>query len=93
MTAQRAPSRSAERAGILIFAVGIALLALVFVLAVLTFRELPQILASDRPAPQGILTVLGIAGVRALFLLVMAYVGSLLASKGLDLYSAARANR
>ena len=94
MTAQGMPSGSVGRAiGIVIFIVGIVLLAVVFVLAILTFRQLPQILASDQPPPQGILTLLAIAAVRAVFLMVMGYVSSLLASKGLELYSASRASQ
>lgn len=77
----------------MIFTIGIALLVLVFVLAVMAFLQLPLIVASDRPAPQGIVTVLAVAAVRAVFLLVMAYVSSLLASKGLDLYAAAKVQR
>jgi hypothetical protein len=73
-----------------IFAIGVALLAAVFVLAILTFRQLPQVLASDQPAPQGTLAVLGIAAVRAVFFIVLGYVSSLIASKGLELYSASR---
>jgi flagellar basal body-associated protein FliL len=94
MAAQEAPSGSAGRSmGIVIFTVGIALMAVVFVLAILTFQQLPQLLASDQPPPQGILAVLAIAAARAVFLLVMGYVSSLMASKGLDLYAASRASR
>jgi uncharacterized protein YqhQ len=88
-----APGSAARSVGILIFTIGIALLVLVFVLAVMAFLQLPLIVASDRPAPQGIVTVLAVAAVRAVFLLVMAYVSSLLASKGLDLYAAAKVQR
>jgi hypothetical protein len=91
MAAQDASSGSAGRSfGMIVFAIGVALLAAVLILAMLTFRQLPQVLASDQPVPQGILTVLAIAAVRALFLIVMGYVSSLIASKGLELYSASR---
>jgi hypothetical protein len=94
MAAQDVHVGSAGRSfGMVIFAIGVALLAAVFVLTILTFRQLPQILASDQPAPQGMLTVLAIAAVRAVFLIVMGYVSSLIASKGLELYAASRSSQ
>jgi len=85
--------RAARRVGMLIFTIGIVLLAVVFSLAIITFRQLPQMMADDRVSPQGIIRGLTVAAVRGGFLLVMAYVSSLLASKGLDLYSASKAGR
>lgn len=76
--------------GIIIFVLGIVLLVVVFALAAITFGQLARAMADPSAAGPGIPTVLAAAAVRAVFLLVMAYVSSLLASKGLDLFSAAK---
>ena len=76
--------------GIVIFAIGVVLLIVVFALAAITFGQLARAMANPPSVGPGIPTVLAVAGVRAVFLLVMAYVSSLLASKGLDLFTAAK---
>lgn len=76
-----------RRLGAGIFALGLLLLALVFTLAAIAFAQVPARLASP---PGGVAALLAVALVRTLFLLVMAYAASLLASKGLELYQAGR---
>jgi hypothetical protein len=67
------------------------MLVVVFVLAALAFAGLPQALDSaSRSGSQGLLHVLAGVGARVAFLVVMAYVSSLVASKGLELFYAAR---
>jgi len=82
-------NRSGRWLGALIFAIGVAMLVIVFVLAAGAFAEVPAALARPQ-AEGGLVRALGVTGARAAFLLVMAYVSSLLASKGLDLYQAAQ---
>jgi hypothetical protein len=63
----------------------------VFGLAAVLFAGVPETLATaGRSSPQGLGPALAATAGRALLLLVMAYVSSLLTSKGLDLYVAAR---
>lgn len=81
--------RAGRWLGAVIFGAGVALLLVVFVLAAVTFYRLPQLLSSSSSGPRGIALPLAISLVRAVFLLVMAYVSSLLASKGLELLSTA----
>jgi hypothetical protein len=77
--------------GAVIFALGVGLLAVVFALAAIAFAEVPASLAEPaRSGAQSIGQVLTSAASKTLFLFVMAYAGSLLASKGLELYHAAR---
>jgi len=83
----------ARAAGMIIFAIGIALMLLVFVLAAMTFSQLPQLIGGGTAAPQGIVSVLTVAAVRGGLLLVMAYVSSLLASKGLELYAVSKGGK
>jgi len=73
-----------------IFAVGVALLCVVFVLAAVTFGQVPRVMGSPAAAERGSASILGAAAVRALLLFVMAYAGSLVASKGLELHMAGR---
>jgi len=80
-----ATGRAERRVGLAVFAVGMALLAAVFALAIKTFHQLPRLASGGAPA--GIAAALAVAAVQAGLLLVMAYVSSLLASKGLELYS------
>jgi len=89
MSAERKTTdRVGRRLGALIFAVGMIMLVVVFVLAAVAFGEVPVALARPRGV-SGIGHALAATGARAAFLLVMAYVSSLVASKGLDLYQAA----
>lgn len=90
MSAERkTTNRGGRWLGALIFAVGIIMLVVVFVLAAVAFGEVPAALTKGGSA-RALGAGLAMAGARAAFLLVMAYVSSLLASKGLDLYQAAR---
>lgn len=91
MEAQRSRgNRVARGLGVVIFVIGVVLLGVVFALAAVTFSQLPRLLANSQAGVQGLGMMLLTAAVRAIFLLVMAYVSSLLASKGLELYAAAR---
>jgi len=77
-------------AGRWLFALGMAAIGVVFVLAAITFAKLPKEIADPaRVAEQGLGRMVVAAVVKAVFLLVMAYAGSLFASKGLELYQAA----
>jgi uncharacterized membrane protein YraQ (UPF0718 family) len=82
-------NRAGRWLGALIFAVGVVMLVGVFVVAAAAFAEIPIALAKGGSG-SGLGHALAVTGARAAFLLVMAYVSSLLASKGLDLYQAAR---
>ena len=87
----RGPSGTGRWLGGLIFAVGLLMLIAVFALAAVAFAQVPEVLASGgRSSGQGLVGGLAATGARAAFLLVMAYVSSLVASKGLELYQAAR---
>ena len=81
--------RAGRWMGALIFAVGVVMLVGVFVAAAAAFAGIPIALAKGSSG-SGLGHALATTGARAAFLLVMAYVSSLLASKGLDLYQAAR---
>jgi hypothetical protein len=71
----------------LVFGVGLAMMLGVFVLAVMAFLRVPAALAG---AADKLGRSLAIAGVQIGFLFVMAYLSSLFASKGLELFAAAR---
>ncbi len=80
--------------GAVLLAVGAILLLAVFALALRTFMTLPaQLRAAGAATLEGAGRVLAVAAAQALFLFVMAYAASLLASKGVEFYhfSAARA--
>ena len=67
------------------------MLVVVFSLAAMAFLEVPEALAAGGKASgTGLGPALAGTAARVGFLLVMAYVSSLFASKGLDLYAAAR---
>lgn len=88
---RRTTSRGGRFLGGLIFAAGVVMLVAVFVLAAGAFAEIPAALAKAKgTSGPGLGSALATTGARAALLLVMAYVSSLLASKGLDLYQAAR---
>ena len=82
-------NRAGRWLGALIFTVGVVMLVGVFVVAASAFAQIPIALAK-KGSESGLGHALAITGARAAFLLVMAYVSSLVASKGLDLYQAAR---
>lgn len=85
------PSRASRWVGGLLFAVGMAMLIVVFGLAATAFMEVPEALAAGGQASAaGLAPALAGTAARVGFLLVMAYVSSLFASKGLELYEAAR---
>ncbi|UCC67541.1 MAG: hypothetical protein JSV79_10490 [Armatimonadota bacterium] len=92
MSAQgKTTNRAGRRVGALIFAVGLIMLVVVFALAAAAFQQIPAALGADEAGSgPGLGSALAAIGARAAFLLVMAYASSLLASKGLDLYQAAR---
>ena len=90
----RSANRGARWLGAIIFGIGIAMLLIVLALAAATFAAVPEALAASSPSShQGLGPALAATAARAAFLLVMAYVSSLVASKGLDLYVAARDRR
>ncbi len=87
MTVETQRDVGARRAGGVILGVGVALLLAVFAIAVHTFAGLPrQMQAANASTLEGAGRVLAIAGARAVLLFAMAYAGSLVASKGLELY-------
>jgi len=91
MTDQKLEShRPGRLLGALIFALGVGLLVVVFVLAAIAFIEVPARIAGPSGAQHGIGSVLAGAATSAVFLFVMAYAGSLVASKGLELYAMSR---
>jgi hypothetical protein len=73
--------------GGLVFGIGLAMMLGVFVMAVMAFIRVPAALAT--PA-DSLGRSLAVAGVQIGFLFVMAYLSSLFASKGLELFAAAR---
>jgi len=95
MQAERtSPSRAGRVLGATIFAAGMVMLLVVFALAALAFAQVPHALMAPRASPgPGIGRLLAVTAARAGFLLVMAYVSSLIASKGLELYQAAPGER
>ena len=74
--------------GGLVLLVGLAMMAAVFSLAVVAFFRVPEALMGS--GSEGITRPLAAAGVQIGFLFVMAYLSSLFASKGLELFSIAR---
>ena len=88
-----ADDRAGKIVGLLVFALGIVLLALVFVWAYDLFAGVAHgIPAGETAQPQspGMLDRLGYAALRLFFLAVMGYVASLVASKGLQFYGVCR---
>ena len=85
--ARSAGHRGGLWAGGLVFGVGLAMMLGVFALAVMAFLKVPAALAGPGT---NIGRSLSVAGVQIGFLFVMAYLSSLFASKGLELFSAAR---
>ena len=77
--------------GAALFTIGMVMLVGVFALAAVSFAQVPRAIGGSHAASDpGLGALLGAAAARAGFLLVMAYVSSLVASKGLELYQAAR---
>lgn len=74
-------------AGGLVFGVGLAMMLGVFALAVMAFFRVPAALAGPG---ENMGRSLAVAGLQIGFLFVMAYLSSLFASKGLELFAAAR---
>jgi hypothetical protein len=74
-------------AGGVVFTVGVAMMLTVFALAVTAFVRVPAALAGPAKDMGRTLTI---AGIQIGFLFVMAFVSSLIASKGLELFAAAR---
>jgi len=83
--------RSASKGiGVTLFCLGVVGIVIVFVLAAVAFANVPaQIADAKRVAEQGLGSILSGAVVKAVFLLVMTYAASLIASKGMDLYHTA----
>jgi hypothetical protein len=80
-------------AGMLVFLVGVALLLLVFYLAYVFFTGLVASLSGSASASDkspSLLTVLAKGVLQLGMLFVMGYVGSLIASKGLELFGVSR---
>jgi len=77
--------------GGVIFLIGLGMMAAVFALAVIAFLRVPEALMGGGGASgEGVAGPLAAAGVQIGFLFVMAYLSSLFASKGLELFSIAR---
>ncbi|MCJ7752157.1 MAG: hypothetical protein MUQ65_13885 [Armatimonadetes bacterium] len=77
--------------GGVIFLIGLGMMATVFALAVIAFLRVPEALMGGGGASgEGVTRPLAAAGVQIGFLFVMAYLSSLFASKGLELFSIAR---
>ena len=74
--------------GGLVFLIGLAMMVAVFALAAIAFFQVPEALVSGSEAGLG--RLLAVAGAQIGFLFVMAYSSSLVASKGLELFTAAR---
>jgi hypothetical protein len=73
-----------------IFIAGLAMLAVVFVLAAEAFAEVSAALADPaRSVELGVARILAMAAARTGFLVVMTLAASVFAAKGLDLYRAA----
>jgi len=90
----KTPSPAARALAVAIFAAGVLMLLAVFALAALAFARVPHALGAPRASSgPGVGPLLAATASRAAFLLVMAYVSSLLASKGLELYQAAQGDR
>ncbi len=85
---------SATRWGLAVFALGIAMLLGVFFLSYGLFSYTARLLEQAGNTPPASLPplsrVLAANGIRVVFLLVMGYVASLIAGKGLSLYGATR---
>jgi len=86
------PSRAAKIVGLAIFVVGVVLLALTFFLSYRLFHSPNLITAGDPTSGQAasLKHSLAAAGVKVAMLFVMAYVASLLSSRGIQLYAAGR---
>ena len=77
---------ASRKIGIGLFCVGMTALVVVFALAAFAFARVPaQIADRELVAEQGVGGILAAAVVKAVFLLVMTYAASLVASKGVDL--------
>ncbi len=81
-------SRAGRWFGGMVFLIGLAMMAVVFALAVIAFLRVPEVLMGT--GREGLARPLAAAGVQIGFLFVMAYLSSLFASKGLELFSVAR---
>ena len=85
--ARNGGNRGGLWAGGVVFGVGLAMMLGVFALAFFAFLRVPAALAT---AGDTLGRSLAVAGVQIGFLFVMAYLSSLFASKGLELFAAAR---
>ena len=77
-------------AGMLVFLIGVALLLLVFYLAYTFFTGLAHAISHPNPTAPSLLAVLAKGVVQLGMLFVMGYIGSLIASKGLELFGVSR---
>lgn len=84
------PHRAGRWSGGVIFLIGLAMLVGVFSLAVVAFLQVPEALAGAQRTGRGLGWALAGTAAQVGFLIVMAYAGSLISSKGLELYGAAR---
>ncbi len=89
---QLGPHRAGQWFGGFVFVLGLTMMVAVFVFAVMAFLQVPAALAAGgRISGEGGLgRALAVAGVRIGLLFVMAYLSSLFASKGLELFAASR---
>ena len=88
MSAESVGSRGGRTFGVIVFAIGVAALLVVFVLALIAFSGLSQGLKGGPLTLEAAGGLLALAVARAFLLIAMAYAGSLLASKGLELLAA-----
>jgi steroid 5-alpha reductase family enzyme len=93
--AEDSPSRAsvaAKTLGLAIFIVGVVLLGLTFLWSYRLFHS-PELMAAANSASGRAVSLqhsLAAAGVRVAMLFIMAYVASLLSSRGVQLYAAGR---
>jgi ABC-type nickel/cobalt efflux system permease component RcnA len=88
MTETGGQHRPGRWLGGLVFLIGLAMMVAVFALAAIAFFQVPEALISG--SDEGLGRPLAVAGAQVGFLLVMAYLSSLFASKGLELFTVAR---
>lgn len=89
MSAESVGSQEGRRLGRVVFLIGVALLFAVFVLAWRTFSGLPAAVQQKSLTLDSAGALAAVTVARALVLIAMAYVASLLASKGIELYAVA----
>jgi TRAP-type C4-dicarboxylate transport system permease small subunit len=85
MSEERVGERSGRRLGMVVFVIGVISLLVVFALAVGAFSGVAQGLKRGPVTLDAAGGLVALAVARAFLLMAMAYAGSLLASKGIEL--------